>query len=72
MEQTIFGMNLFHLSPQERRIVVSESFWVYWAIAVPLTLFVMTIWLIWFRWSQKMENRRIDEEEAPFGKEKVL
>lgn len=51
---------------------MSESFWVYWAIAVPLTLFVMTIWLIWFRWSQKMENRRIDEEEAPFGKEKVL
>jgi hypothetical protein len=72
MEQTIFGMNLFEFSPQERGLVVSESFWLYWAIAVPLTLFVMVIWLIWFQWSQKMENRRIDEEAAPFGKEKVL
>lgn len=72
MEQTIFGMNLFEFSPQERKLVVSKSFWLYWAIAVPLTLFVMVIWLIWFQWSQKMENQRIeDEEEAHCGKEKV-
>ena len=72
MEQTIFGMNLFEFSSQERGLIVSESFWLYWAITVPLTLFVMVTWLIWFQWSQKMENRRIDEEEAPFRKDKVL
>ncbi|KAF7506031.1 hypothetical protein GJ744_012278 [Endocarpon pusillum] len=68
----IFGMNLFEFSSQERTLVVSKSFWLYWAITVPLTLFVMVILIIWFHWSQKMEDQRKDEEEAPFGKEKVL
>ena len=45
---------------QQQTGVVSSKFWVYWAIAVPLTLLTFTIcaaWLMFERVRQRKQNR---------------
>ena len=55
------GMFNFQSSPNE--IILSRYFWLYWAIAIPLTLFVMAVWLLWYRWQEKREKKRMHDEE---------
>lgn len=33
--------------------VVSDLFWVYWAFAIPLTIFVGVGWRLWWSWEKK-------------------
>ncbi|KAI8948827.1 hypothetical protein F4801DRAFT_555357 [Xylaria longipes] len=53
---TIFSTGLFNW--QDSGMVVSELFWVYWALAVPLTIVVAVGWRLW--WS--VEKKRFDED----------
>ncbi|OMP82090.1 hypothetical protein BK809_0006400 [Diplodia seriata] len=40
-----------------------SSFWVYWAITIPLTALVIGIWAAWMFWSNR-RNKVRDEEAA--------
>src|SRR6266516_6996800 len=45
--QTIFGTQFFSYSPSQssNQIHLSPSFWIFWILTVPLTIFVLSIWL---------------------------
>ncbi|KAI0480008.1 hypothetical protein F4859DRAFT_478090 [Xylaria cf. heliscus] len=53
---TIFSTGLFNW--QDSGMVVSKLFWVYWALAIPLTIVVAVGWRLW--WS--IEKKRFDED----------
>ncbi|KAI0427490.1 hypothetical protein F5Y09DRAFT_333297 [Xylaria sp. FL1042] len=53
---TIFSTDFFNW--QDSGIVVSELFWVYWALAAPLTVVVAVGWRVW--WS--FEKKRFDQD----------
>ncbi|EAW12870.1 uncharacterized protein ACLA_013010 [Aspergillus clavatus NRRL 1] len=48
-KQGLFGTNFFNMSndPAAPAWMVSANFWLYWAIAVPLTCATMAIWALW-------------------------
>ena len=29
--------------------ILSSHFWIYWAVTIPLTLFVLTVWTLWLQ-----------------------
>jgi Mg2+ and Co2+ transporter CorA len=44
----IFGTQLIHIGDEAPyRMVLSEDFWLLWAVAVPLTILVVVIWRGW-------------------------
>ena len=47
--QTIFSMSFFNFSPGPETgrgdWLVSDKFWIYWVIAIPLTIATLSIWL---------------------------
>ncbi|OGM44099.1 hypothetical protein ABOM_007270 [Aspergillus bombycis] len=47
----IFGMNFFNFDTTESGAMVwalSDNFWLYWLVTIPLTLTTMAVWLLWF------------------------
>lgn len=40
-------------SDELHAVVVSRYFWIYWAVAAPLTAFVLLIWRIWWTVEEK-------------------
>ncbi|KAL8701982.1 MAG: hypothetical protein Q9201_004628 [Fulgogasparrea decipioides] len=48
---SVFSMSFFNFSPgsmaHEGDWMVSEKFWLYWAISVPLTIITIASWLLW-------------------------
>ncbi|KAE9374143.1 hypothetical protein N431DRAFT_454945 [Stipitochalara longipes BDJ] len=55
---TLFTTNMFAFRD-------GEELWVYWAIVVPLTFLVLTIWAIWM-WLSRSSSRKPDEETGRF------
>ncbi|KAF6823621.1 hypothetical protein CMUS01_10612 [Colletotrichum musicola] len=55
---TLFSMELFNWSPENGEPIVSPRFWIFWAVAVPLTLVVLTVWLLWLKMHRRREERR--------------
>ena len=49
---------------------VTPGFWLYWAVAVPLTLATFAVWLSWRRWQDR--KVRVGDEESNFVAEKGL
>ncbi|KAF2203027.1 hypothetical protein GQ43DRAFT_367852, partial [Delitschia confertaspora ATCC 74209] len=46
----ILGSQMFTLSPDKPfHLRVSGDFWLLWVISVPLTLFVLVLWQLWYR-----------------------
>jgi len=45
----LFSMEMFNWQAPQGASVVSSRFWIYWAITVPLTLLVFSIWTVWIR-----------------------
>lgn len=43
---------------------VSESFWVYWAVAVPLTLLTLIFWGIWWKFELNRFERNVQKAKA--------
>jgi hypothetical protein len=41
--------------------VVSNKFWIYWAVTVPLTLLVMVLWRVWWLWQERNYQREVRE-----------
>ena len=44
---TIFSMNPFLAQAPDGSVVISSSFWIYWAVTIPLTVLVFVLWLLW-------------------------
>lgn len=49
--------------------VVSKLFWVYWALAIPLTLVVAVGWRLWWSWEKKQFDKDIDAEVKAVAKD---
>ena len=47
--KSVFSMSFFHFDPSEPGygFSVSNAFWVYWVLAVPLSLLTLGIWVYW-------------------------
>lgn len=71
---------MFDWQAPEGGPVLSPRFWVYWAVALPLTLTVFLAWLLWYQWHQKndtfAENMRArvqrQGDQRPTGYRKSL
>ncbi|PWY76134.1 hypothetical protein BO94DRAFT_538509 [Aspergillus sclerotioniger CBS 115572] len=50
----LFGTNFFNYS--DGKEVMTESFWIYWVITIPLTLLTMLIWACWHYYPRKKSN----------------
>ncbi len=52
--QTIFSVSsFFSPSPDgSGRVVVSSQFWIFWAVAAPITLVIVLIWFVWINRKQ--------------------
>ena len=47
---TVFGTQLIKLKDEKPyHMELSQDFWLIWAISVPLTFVVVTIWRLWYR-----------------------
>lgn len=46
VRQSLFDMSMFEW-PLAPGAIVSDRFWVYWAVTLPLTLVIIGIWLLW-------------------------
>ncbi|KIW34076.1 uncharacterized protein PV07_00876 [Cladophialophora immunda] len=63
---TIFSIGAFFgSSPADGHIVVSGEFWLFWAIAIPLTLLVLLIYFLWEQreWLHKQWHREKREDQ---------
>ena len=38
--------------------LITRHFWLYWAITIPLTMFVLLVWTIWIRWSIYLHDKQ--------------
>lgn len=50
--------------------VVSNKFWIYWAVTIPLTLATIIIWRLWWLWQERSYQKEV-EEAVGDGKDKV-
>ncbi|KAM0805619.1 hypothetical protein BDR22DRAFT_884599 [Usnea florida] len=61
---TIFSMSFFNFSPNDANGqpsgAVSPYIWIYLAIAVPLTLVTVALWLGWQRWRSRVAVKPIE------------
>jgi Mg2+ and Co2+ transporter CorA len=62
---TLFSMSMFQWQPsgggdQGSSDVVSDKFWIYWVVAVPLTVLTVVGWGVWWKW----ELKKYDEANA--------
>lgn len=61
----IFAMPLFEWDAVGEGMVVSNRFWIYWAVTVPLTFLTLAVWVLWTRRQAKVHRvleRRAREE----------
>ena len=49
--------------------IASPYLWVFFVITIPLTLFVYTAWVLWFRYSQERWKEQHDAGLEKFEKE---
>jgi hypothetical protein len=50
-------MSMFDWQAEDGGIVVSRNIWIYVVVAVVLTCLVLTIWILWFKWTQKKYDK---------------
>jgi hypothetical protein len=56
-------MQMFNWDAEQGQQIVSDYFWVYWAITIPLTTFVLIGWLIFYCFFQKPRTIHIEDIE---------
>ena len=60
----IFGMNFFLFDPEQKSLVVADTIWQYWALTIPLTIFVLIIWNIWGHIEKRKGTIAVADEES--------
>ena len=61
-------MPLFNWDATHWSAVVSNRFWLYWAVTVPATAMVLILWRVWF----KFDHWRMMKGEGPFWEDAKL
>ena len=61
---SLFSMGMFDWQADSDAPVVSARFWVYWAVAVPLTLVVLALWGAWMLAHKELEKKDPIEKTA--------
>ena len=51
-------MSMFNWGATNGEPVVSNHIWLYFCVAIVLTLVVLGIWILWYRWTQRKESER--------------
>lgn len=59
---SMFSMGMFNWQADEDDTVISSRFWIYWAVAVPLTLSVLGLWTIYVHRHKKNEGEIFSEK----------
>ncbi|KIV93304.1 hypothetical protein PV10_04528 [Exophiala mesophila] len=60
---SVFSMNLFEWDAPHSSDVVNHRMWVYWAVAVPLTIMVVVFYLLWEKYMMKMYQKSVKPKE---------
>ncbi|KAJ4387558.1 hypothetical protein N0V93_008153 [Gnomoniopsis smithogilvyi] len=45
---TLFSLDMFDWQASSDSAVVSQNFWIFWAVSIPLSIFILGVW--WFIW----------------------
>lgn len=62
---TLFSMDMFswpgtsNKSNETSSLVASPSIWIYWVVAVPLTVITILIWVVWARKENQKSRQRL-------------
>ena len=76
---TLFSMTMFDWHPSDdndpsspQDSYVSNQFWLFWAISVPLTMLTIGGWFLWFKyadskWKQELSKASINKEDDSFS-----
>lgn len=68
---SVFSMTFFNF--QEGARTVSDQFWIYWIVTVPITVIVVTGWWVWERRRERMyEEEDRDLERGSEGMEREI
>lgn len=72
-EQTLFAMPLFDWSAGSVSAIATRHAWIYVAVTLPLTIFVLIIWSLWvwlshLRRARRVQNQEFDEDEIELDK----
>ncbi|TAQ84144.1 hypothetical protein B7494_g7535 [Chlorociboria aeruginascens] len=59
---SVFSMTFFNF--QNGASAVSESFWIYWAVTIPLTAIIVGVWYVW----EKKREARYEKEDFDLEK----
>lgn len=70
-KQTLFAMPLLNWEAKAGDSVMSSRFWIYWALTLPLTLTVVSIWLVWLKREALLHGEEDKEARASGGLGKV-
>ncbi|OAR02620.1 hypothetical protein LLEC1_07154 [Akanthomyces lecanii] len=60
----IFSTSFFNFSPEAKRWTVSPMFWVYWAVAIPVTIVIPVAWRLWDLWEHPALPRESPRDEG--------
>jgi hypothetical protein len=47
-------------SNTEASSIVSSRFWIYWVVTIPLTIFVIVCWRVWWLWQERAYQKAVD------------
>lgn len=53
--KSLFGMNFFNFDNGSRSLLLSKTFWLFWAISLPLTIFTLSAFSAWV-WRRRVPN----------------
>ncbi|KAK2750779.1 hypothetical protein FQN55_001789 [Onygenales sp. PD_40] len=59
---SFFSMDMFNWQAAKDEAVLSSRFYIYWAVAVPLTLVVFIVWFLWLRSTNKQDKYTLNSE----------
>lgn len=57
---SFFSMSMFNWQAAGTDPVLSSRFWIYWAVTLPLTLLVFSVWFFWLHQHKKHEPRSLN------------
>jgi hypothetical protein len=49
------------LSNSDTSSVVSNKFWIYWVVTIPLTLLVIVLWRVWWLWQERSYQKEVND-----------
>lgn len=62
---SFFSMSMFNWQASGNDPVLSSRFWIYWAVTLPLTLLVLSVWLSWLHHHKRHEPEPLHGALSP-------